>query len=133
LRQISTRKVAIAIGIGRIGLGAAFLIKPEASTTLLGLDSITARRISWLAQMAAARDLALGVGTVTSSLRGADPAIWLLGGAASDAVDAIVIGDAVRTRRLSVAKAGAMVLLAAGAGALGAAVAYDMHRSSASG
>jgi len=129
LPRVNTRLAGLAFGVGRLVLGGVFLIRPEGSTRLLGLDAVTARRITWLARMAAARDVALGAGTVVSSWTGRDPALWLVGGAVSDAVDAVVIADAVRTRRLPAAKAGAMVVLAAAAAALGAAVAADGRRS----
>jgi hypothetical protein len=123
LRLPTPRTSGIAIGIGRIGLGGAFMASPEFSTRVLGLDAVTARRVSWLARMLAVRDIALGAGTIASSVTGRDASLWLLGGAVSDAVDAAAITGAVRAKRLPAAKAGAMVLLAAGAAALGAVVA----------
>jgi hypothetical protein len=127
LPRPTARTLGIAIGAGRIGLGGAFLAAPETSTRLLGLDAVTARRISWLARMTAARDIALGVGTLVSSLSGRDAEIWLLGGAASDAVDSIAIAAAVKAGRLPVLKAGSMVLLAAAAAAAGIAVADQLR------
>jgi hypothetical protein len=123
LRSPSPRTAAIAIGAGRVGLGTGFLLLPEQSTRMLGLDAVTARRISWLARMTAARDIALGAGTVTSAVSRHDPSWWLLGGAISDAVDAVALAGAVRAKRLPVTRAGAMVFLAAAAAAAGAVVA----------
>jgi hypothetical protein len=128
VRQPSKRATAIAIGAGRTGLGVAFLLRPEQSTRLLGLDSISARRVSWLARMTAIRDIALGVGTTVSTVAGRDASLWLLGGAVSDAVDALAIGEAVRSARLPATKAAPMVVLAAGAAVIGALTALDVHR-----
>jgi hypothetical protein len=122
-RLPSPRTSGVAIGAGRVALGTAFMAFPQQSTMLLGLDAVTATRITWLARMTAARDIALGVGTVASSVNGRDAAIWLLGGAVSDAVDAAAIAGAVYARRLPAARAGAMVVLAAGAAAAGAVLA----------
>ncbi len=119
----SARTAAIAIGAGRVGLGSSFLVLPEQSTRILGLDAVTARRITWLARMTAIRDISLGVGTLTSALRRRDCVPWLVGGAVSDLVDSLAIAEAVREKRLPILSAGPMVLLAAGAAAIGAVVA----------
>lgn len=127
LRTPSPRAAAIALGAGRVGLGSSFLTWPEHSTRLLGLDAVTARRISWLARMTAIRDISLGVGTLTSAITYRDCFPWLLGGAISDLVDSLAIAEAVREKRLPVLEAGPMVLLAAGAAAAGAVVAERMR------
>jgi hypothetical protein len=97
----SPRVTRIALGAGRIALGGAFLASPKLSVRVLGLDSATAGRVTWLARMTAGRDIALGVGTLVSSVRGAPSAAgWVVAGAAADAVDAVVIAQGVQDRRL---------------------------------
>ncbi len=123
------RLAALAIGVGRLGLGAALLVQPEQGTRMLGLDTVTAVRISWLSRMTAARDIALGAGTVASAITGRDSGWWLIGGAASDAVDAVALAGAVRAGRLPPARAGAMVALALGAAVLGGVVAEAVRHS----
>jgi hypothetical protein len=98
--------IALVIGAGRLLLGAAFLASPVASMRVLGLDSATAKRITVLARMAAARDIGLGAGTLAAGTLGradgadsAGPggvAWWLVAGAFADAVDAAVIAGALR-------------------------------------
>lgn len=109
------RMPGLLIGFGRLSLGGLFLAAPETATRLLGLDAVTATRVSWLARMTAIRDCTLGAGTVLSSITGHGAAPWLLAGAVSDAGDAVAIGLAIREGRLPAAKAGAMVALAGGA------------------
>jgi hypothetical protein len=100
-------------------LGGTFLVAPEFSVRLLGLDTATARRVSWLARMAAGRDVALGLGALVSSARGRDSAPWIAAGAAADAVDAVVIAQAVRARRLGGVGAVGLVGGAVAAAAVG--------------
>lgn len=94
-------RIALLIGGGRAALGLAFAVNPSQSMRFLGVDQATARRLEWLAQMAAARDIALGLGTIvaTRSDRGANQ--WLLAGAACDAADAAAIANAVRRHQLA--------------------------------
>ena len=93
----------------RIGLGAAMFAAPVPAARLAGIDTGTARRISWLARMTAARDAALGAGALTAVRGDGDPARWVLAGAASDLVDALVVLDAVRRGRLGRLRGGAVV------------------------
>jgi hypothetical protein len=87
--------VVLGFGIGRVALGTAFLVAPVASTRVLGLDSATAKRVTFLARMAAARDIGLGAGTLSAGpTRAAVP--WLLAGAGADLVDATVLVGALR-------------------------------------
>jgi len=120
----SARTIGLSVGAARVAVGAIFMAAPVSSVRLLGLDTATAARITWLARMTAARDAVLGAGTVVSSARrdGATP--WLLAGAVSDAVDAAVLTVAlhegrVRGWRAQFVTAGAV---AAAAGAVAAAV-----------
>ena len=104
------------IGLGRMALGVGFLLAPVASVRVLGVDTATAKRVTHLARMAAVRDASIGVGTLVSTRPGG----WLLAGAVSDAVDAIVIADAVRAGRAAGPTArlvvgGAAVIAAIGA------------------
>ena len=121
-------RVALALCAGRCVIAAGLLAAPETGTGLVGLDAATARRVSWLTRMAAVRDAALGVGGVVAARRGADPVPWLVGGAAADAVDAVVIGQALRARRLRGALPVAAAAGAAGAAAVGIVTAVRLPR-----
>lgn len=83
---------------------------------MLGLDTATAKRVRFLARMAAARDIGLGAGTLAA---GPTPAAvpWLLAGAGADVVDATVILGAMRSGTTR-----GLPALGISAGALGAAV-----------
>lgn len=111
---------------GRALIAASILAAPVPAARLLGLDSATARRVTWLSRMMAVRDGALGVGGLDALRRGNDARPWLLGGAASDAVDAVVIAGALSSGRLKGVLPTAIAVGAAGLAALGAANAARM-------
>ena len=98
---LEPRTLARLIGTGRVLLGGAFLAAPVASTRALGLDSATAKRVSFLARMMAARDVAIGAGTAAAAGQGGRPGGWLLAGAFADAADAVVIAGALKSGRAS--------------------------------
>ena len=116
--------MVLGFGVGRVVLGGAFLLAPVVSTRVLGLDTATAKRVTFLARMAAARDIGLGAGTLAA---GSTPAAvpWLLAGAGADLVDATVIAAALRkgiARGLPAAAIAVGAVAGAGLG-IGAAVA----------
>jgi hypothetical protein len=108
-RLLAPDAIARSIGLGRLLLGGGFLIAPVASTRVLGVDTATAKRVSFLAQMMAARDMAIGAGTAASSTGGRNPAGWLLAGAVADATDAVVIAGALKSGRARGPVAGGIV------------------------
>jgi len=110
--------VALAIGVGRVVIGTTFLLAPRFSVRVLGVDAGSAKRMSFLARMAAARDIGLGAGTLDA---GPTPAAraWLLAGAAADAVDAVVIAAAIKRGVTRGVPAAGLVAGAAGAAAAG--------------
>ncbi|MDP9094852.1 MAG: hypothetical protein M3N95_18420 [Actinomycetota bacterium] len=119
------RSVGLAIGVGRTLIGASFLAAPVTALRVLGVDSATAARTSWLSRMTAARDGVLGAGTLMSAATGRGAAPWLVAGAVADVADAAVIAAAVRSRRLGGVVALGMV------GAAGAAAAAGLWAAAA--
>ncbi len=118
----------VALAVSRLAVGGAFLAFPVASVRLLGVDSASAARMSWLARMAAVRDLALGVGVLSAAVtqRGRVPA--LLATAVVDAADAAVVALAARDARVDRIRGLAMAAGAAGAAGAGVAAAADLLR-----
>jgi hypothetical protein len=111
--SLSAGALARLIGVGRVTIGVAFLAAPVASVRILGLDATTAKRITFLARMTAARDLGLGAGTLAGG-GGPASAAWLAAGALADAADAVAI---VGARRAGVARGVPAAAIAAGAAA----------------
>ncbi len=92
----SAQAIAAGIGVGRVLIGSAFLAAPRVSVRMLGVDTATAKRMTFLARMTAGRDIVLGAGTLNAGTgRRAVP--WLLAGAGADLVDALAIAGAVKT------------------------------------
>jgi len=119
--------MAQQLAAGRALAGTAILAAPVLSARLLGTDSATAQRVAWLTRMMAVRDAALGAGGLAAT-RGDGPVTpWLIGGAVSDAVDALVIGQALRTGRARGVGAIAVVPVAIGAAAVGVLTAVRLR------
>lgn len=123
----SPEQIATAIGAGRVAIGAAFLAAPVFSVRVLGVDTATAKRITFLARMAAARDIAIGAGTLAHARSASGPA-WLLAGAAADAADAVVIAAAVKDGSAHGVPAVGIVAGAAGGAALAGYAAWALRR-----
>jgi hypothetical protein len=128
-RLPSARTIGVSVGAGRVAIGAIFLAAPVTSVRILGLDTATAARITWLARMTAVRDTALGAGAVVSAGRGKGGAGWLLAGSMSDAVDAAVLAAALREGKLRGWRPQAIAVGALGAALVAAAAAAEMARS----
>lgn len=118
-----TRAAGLALGLGRLALGTAFLARPVDSVRLLGTDTATANRMAWLARMAAVRDAALGAGAVASVAARRTAAGWLLAGALADAGDAAVLALAARDGRVDRQRGYLIATVAAIAAGAGAGVA----------
>jgi hypothetical protein len=121
-------RMGLALGAVRLGVGVGFLAAPVASTRVLGLDSATAKRITFLARMAAVRDLVLGAGTVASARQPNALRTWVAAGAAADLGDAILITAAIRSRVAGGLPAVAITASAAGAAAVGGWAAAGIRR-----
>lgn len=126
-RTVDPRLVGEAIGAGRIAIGAVFFAAPVTALRIVGADSATAQRVSWLSRMTAARDTVLGVGTLQSVHAGRGSG-WLLAGAVADAVDAAAVASAVRDRRAGGIGAFGMIGGAAAASAIGVWAALAARR-----
>lgn len=115
MSHTTPRLLAAGIGVGRMGIAAAFLIDPASGLRVLGVDTATAKRAGYVARMLAVRDGLLGVGTLLALSRRHGARGWLASGAIADAVDAAAIMAALRQGQLGGARA---KLVAAGAGAI---------------
>ena len=103
------------VACGRVGAGAWMLTRPHRLPGLLGVDSATATRTSWSVQMLGAREVALGLGTLSSLRRGSNDRAarsWLAAGLLSDAADAVVLATAVRRGRVSMTPGLGVVVVA---------------------
>jgi hypothetical protein len=108
-------------------LSGGLLVAPTASVRLLGVDAASAKRMAFLARMAAVRDLGLGVGTLAS--RGTPQvSLWLAVGAVADGVDSLAVAAATKHGVRGVSAVGT-VLGAAAAAAVGGWAAVQLSRS----
>jgi hypothetical protein len=120
--------MALQLTAGRTLIAGALFAAPVVSTRFLGADTATARRVVWLTRMTAIRDGAIGAGGLAAVRRGADPVPWLVAGAVSDAVDAVVLAQAWKQGRIKGPAPAAVVPLGALAAAAGAVAAVRLRR-----
>ena len=104
----------------RTGIGASMLVRPTLLPRALGTDSATAARSGWVVQMAGARELTLGVGTLVAVRRPDSRAarLWILASLVTDALDAVIFSAAAGRGRVSPA----MGAVAVGTAAVSVAV-----------
>jgi hypothetical protein len=128
-------RLARQIGLARAGLGVSLLTAPVPLIRMVGVDTATARRMAWVTRLAAARDLALGVGTV-AAVRGIaageeahDAARWVAIAAAADVADTVIITAALRSGRFGSIRGSLMAASAVGGAVLGAVAAVGLRRS----
>ena len=108
------RMAAVAVGAGRIAIGAPLLVRPTVAQLWIGRDAST-RGAQALTRGFAGRDVVLGAGVLAAVAGGRDVAPWLAAGAAADTVDLVataVAGDALtaRPRIATIAAAGVAAL-----------------------
>ena len=127
LKALPADSLARQLGFARAGLGIGLLAAPGSVAALAGIDTGTARRMTWLTRMTAVRDLALGVGTLAALRRG-DAGRWLAVGVAADLGDLVILAGAVRQGRLARVRGAGMAASAAGGVLVGAVAAVGMRR-----
>lgn len=120
------------IGLARAGLGVSLLAAPVPLIRMLGIDTGTVRRMAWVTRLAAARDVALGLGTIAALRDGAshrdDAVRWLAIGAAADVADTLILTAALRAGRFGTVRGALMVASAVGGASLGAVAAAGMRQ-----
>ena len=94
-----TQGIAVGIGAARVLVGLTCMVAPITSVRVLGVDTATAKRVTYLARLAAVRDIALGAGAL-ADLRAGAGAGWLLAGAGTDLADAALIAGALRSGKV---------------------------------
>ena len=85
--NLDRRQLAVLIARGRVILGLSALVAPGPAVRALMGDSTTTTRT--LARMLGARDVALGVGAITTLKERTQDAEWVSMGAVADGVDAL--------------------------------------------
>jgi hypothetical protein len=116
----------VILGACRLAVGGAFLAFPVASVRLLGVDSASAARMSWLARMAGVRDLAIGAGILGAGVARRGPVSALLASALVDAADAAFVAIAARDARVDRVRGLATAVAAAAAAGAGFVAAADL-------
>ncbi|MEO9137623.1 MAG: hypothetical protein ABI345_01010 [Jatrophihabitans sp.] len=127
-RLPDARSLAMQLAAGRSVIGVVILAAPVPAARLLGADTATAARVTWLTRMLGVRDGALGVGGLDAVRRGTSATAWLLSGGVADAVDSLVVAAAVKQGRVGGVVPRFLVLGAAGSAALHVLTAVRLRR-----
>ena len=111
-----SKQFLTALAVVRLAAGGATLAKPAILAQGLGVDSASARRTGFVAQMFAGREIGLGLGTLYAARRGG-PALrpWLVASMFADTLDAVALVGAARKEGLAPIRSYAVALGAAGA------------------
>jgi hypothetical protein len=104
-----------------------FLLDPVSSVRVLGVDTATAKRMTFLARMTAGRDIVLGFGTVAARTP-RSRAGWLAAGAVADLVDAAALSAGLRSGQLRGVPAAGIAVGAVGAAAVALAATGQLRR-----
>ncbi|MDT4919096.1 MAG: hypothetical protein QOH89_3796 [Pseudonocardiales bacterium] len=107
--------------------GVAAYARPDRLARFLGSDRGTASRAEVYVRLFAAREIALGLGTLNALRSGADVRPWVLAAAVGDAGDAVAFASAARARSVGAVR-GLAVTAFATAGVAGAVLAVRALR-----
>lgn len=118
------RSVIPAMGLTRIVIGVALVIDPSALGRALGVAD--PQRSAPLGRLLAARELAIGIGTLLAWRRGRDEELWLTAQAISDGSDTIAFAAATLAGRVPPGRGWAMAAFAA-SGVIGESWAALVH------
>ena len=104
--------VVPALGITRLAIGAGLIIGPAGLGKALGLSADDAKRAGWLARLAGAREIAIGLGTLDAWRSGKSVDGWVAAQGISDASDAIAFATVALQGKVSPVRGWGMSLFA---------------------
>jgi hypothetical protein len=108
------------VALGRTGAGITAFAQPESVARLTGADRGTASRAGVFVRLFAARELALGLGTLNAIRAGHDVRPWVIASALGDAGDAVAFAIATRSRTVGAVRG--LAIAASAVGGVAAAV-----------
>lgn len=121
--------VVPALGLTRVVIGAGMIVNPAGLGKALGLSEEAARDAGWLARLAGAREIGIGLGTIAAWRAGAPTAGWVAAQAISDGSDAVAFAITAAQGRISPARGWGMGLFALSGAVSEALTAIALRRS----
>jgi len=101
-----------ALGITRLAIGAGLIIGPAGLGKALGLSDDDAKAAGWLARLAGAREIAIGLGTLDAWRSGRPVDGWVAAQGISDASDAVAFATVAMQGKVSWARGWGMSMFA---------------------
>ena len=123
--------VVPALGITRIVIGAGMIINPSGLGKALGLGENRAREAGWLARLAGAREIGIGLGTLHAWRTGGPTSGWVAAQAISDGSDAVAFASLATQGRISAARGIGIGLFALSGAVSEGLTAWALNRSNA--
>lgn len=118
-----------ALGVTRIAIGLGLIVSPAGLARGLGIDEATARRVGWMARIAGAREVAIGLGTLRAWQRAEPMAGWVAAQAISDGVDAVAFAVTAARGDVGAARGWGLAVFAASGAVSEAALAAHLLAS----
>ena len=118
-----------AHGITRLDIGAGMIVNPAGLGKALGLSDDQAKQAGWLARLAGAREIGIGLGTLAAWRSGAPTAGWVAAQAISDGSDAVAFTAMAVQGKISPARGWGMGLFALSGAVSEALTAVALGRS----
>ena len=118
-----------ALGITRIVIGAGMIANPAGLGKALGLSEEQAKEAGWLARLAGAREIGIGLGTLAAWRAGAPTAGWVAAQAISDGSDAVAFAVVAAQGKISPARGWGMGMFALSGAVSEALTAVALSRS----
>ena len=121
--------VVPALGVTRLVIGAGMILNPAGLGKALGLSDEQAQQAGWLARLAGAREIGIGLGTLAAWRSGAPTAGWVAAQAISDGSDAVAFTAMAVQGKISPARGWGMGLFALSGAVSEALTAMALGRS----
>lgn len=122
--------VVPALGITRLVIGTGMIIGPAGLGKALGLPEAEAKRAGWIARLAGAREIAIGLGTLDAWRSGRPVDGWVAAQGISDASDAIAFAAIAIQGKVPAARGWGMSLFALSGAVSEALTAAALRRES---
>lgn len=122
--------VVPALGITRLVIGAGMIVNPAGLGKALGMAEDEAKRAGWIARLAGAREIAIGLGTLDAWRVGRPVDGWVAAQGISDASDAIAFAVVAIEGKVSPARGWGMSAFALSGAISEALTAVALRRES---
>jgi hypothetical protein len=125
-----SKQFLAALALVRLAAGGVSLLKPTVLAKGLGVDSASAGRTAFIAQLFGSREIAIGLGTYYAATRKPETLRpWLVASMFTDSLDAVSVISAARKGTLGPVRSYGVAVAAVGAVAGGLATLWTLRNA----